>query len=265
MIRLRKPYRRAFTLIELLVVIAIIALLLAIIVPGLKNARLAAKQIVCASQMKQWALATAAYTGENDATIPPYADISDLTNGSNALNPETYWHNRLSPYLTREAYGTWGMNSDVRKCPMAKANWGENAVWIGVYYGGYIPERSPFVYPKTWNGTTFTKMCEPAKITSIKSPAHFLMLLDVRRDHVFEPIRWSWDTDYDSDGMNDSFGGAITPNLGPYNMAQPKIHRGGCNVALFDGHSQWIRYGEFWEFGSNGYPVHQFWYNQNRP
>ncbi|MHC4906585.1 MAG: H-X9-DG-CTERM domain-containing protein [Planctomycetota bacterium] len=65
------------------------------------------------------------------------------------------------------------------------------------------------------------------------------------------------------DGINDSLG-AIISGLGPYNMAQPKIHRGGCNVALFDGHVEWIRYEEFWDAAGN-YPTHQYWYNGNQP
>ena len=254
----------AFTLIELLVVIGIIALLLAIILPGLKSARLPAKQVVCASQMKQWALAELAYTAENDNIVTPYADVQDLTNGGNALNPETYWHNRLSPYLTQENFGAWGMRN-VRKCPMTKGNWGENAVWVGVYYGESRPERTPFVYPKRWNGSILADICKPANILSIKSPAYFLMMLDVQRDHVFESVRWKWDADYDGDGMNDSNSGVLTVNLSPYNFAQPKIHRNGCNAALFDGHVQWIGYKEFWEFGDDGYPVHPFWFNNNRP
>lgn len=263
MIRLRKPYRRAFTLIELLVVIAIIALLLAIIVPGLKNARLAAKQIVCASQMKQWALATVAYTGENDNIVPPYGDTRDTT--GNATDTETYWYNRLSPYLTREGYGTWGMTYETRRCPMAKSSWGENAVWIGVYYGYHSPERAPFIYPNKLDASGISKLCDLFKLTSVKSPSSYLMMLDVGRDRMQTFFGWRWDIDYDGDGMNDSNSSILTVNLSPYNWAQPKIHRNGCNVALFDGHSQWISYKEFWELGDDGYPIHQFWYNQNRP
>ena len=43
---------KGFTLIELLVVIAVLALLMAIILPTLNNAKLTAKQVVCAAQMK---------------------------------------------------------------------------------------------------------------------------------------------------------------------------------------------------------------------
>jgi prepilin-type N-terminal cleavage/methylation domain-containing protein/prepilin-type processing-associated H-X9-DG protein len=54
--------RRGFTLVELLVVIAIIAILMAILMPSLQRVRRQAKDIVCRSNMKQWAVAVATYT-----------------------------------------------------------------------------------------------------------------------------------------------------------------------------------------------------------
>jgi prepilin-type N-terminal cleavage/methylation domain-containing protein len=45
--------KRAFTLIEVLVVVAIIALLVAILLPSLRNAREEARSAVCASRMRQ--------------------------------------------------------------------------------------------------------------------------------------------------------------------------------------------------------------------
>jgi len=259
-----KQKASGFTLIELLVVIAILALLIAIILPALNNAKLAAKQVVCAAQMKQWALATLAYTAENNETVSPYGDVCDTTNAGNALNPETYWYNRLSPYLTKENYGKWGMDK-VRQCPMGKGYWGEKAVWIGVYYSKHSPNLAPFVFINSWDGSQLTNMCSPFKYTVIKSPANYLMLMDVRRDRVHEFVHWPWDTDYDGNAMNDSRSGVIAAGLGPYNSAMPKIHRGGCNVALFDGHVEWISYKEFWEADSDSYPVHRYWYNNNRP
>lgn len=54
--------KRGFTLIELLVVIAIIALLLSILIPGLKMAKDIAKRVVCASRLRQVGVAMRSYS-----------------------------------------------------------------------------------------------------------------------------------------------------------------------------------------------------------
>lgn len=58
-----------FTLIELLVVIAIIALLMAVIVPGLKLAKRKAASIVCMANAKNLSLGWFAYKEDNDERI----------------------------------------------------------------------------------------------------------------------------------------------------------------------------------------------------
>lgn len=65
--------RRAFTLIELLVVIAIIAILAAILFPVFASAKMAAKQAVCLSNMKQLSLAGLLYVGDSDQQWFPAA------------------------------------------------------------------------------------------------------------------------------------------------------------------------------------------------
>src|SRR5262245_3336838 len=61
----RREQRAGFTLIELLVVIAIIALLIAMIVPVLGRARETAREVACASNLRQWGLGVAAYYADN--------------------------------------------------------------------------------------------------------------------------------------------------------------------------------------------------------
>ncbi len=93
--------RYAFTLIELLVVIAIIALLLAIILPALKSAKMLAKRLVSASNMHQIGIAISLYVDDNKGFFPLTTHTtSDL---------ERTWIYTLEPYLSQV--------DQVRICP----------------------------------------------------------------------------------------------------------------------------------------------------
>ena len=76
--------RNAFTLIELLVVISIIALLVAILLPSLAQARESAKGMQCKNQMRQMGLAVYNYAMDNE----DYAG-----------KPDSWWCYLYDPYL----------------------------------------------------------------------------------------------------------------------------------------------------------------------
>lgn len=61
---------RGFTLVEVLVVLAVLALLVALLLPSLSQARAGARRIDCLSRQKQWAMAFRMYVDDHEERIP---------------------------------------------------------------------------------------------------------------------------------------------------------------------------------------------------
>jgi prepilin-type N-terminal cleavage/methylation domain-containing protein/prepilin-type processing-associated H-X9-DG protein len=79
--------KRAFTLIELLVVIAIIALLISILLPGLKKSREAGRAVVCLSNQRQIGAALMSYANAYKEWIPRESGFSEVPPGPNEWRP----------------------------------------------------------------------------------------------------------------------------------------------------------------------------------
>ena len=110
---------RAFTLIELLVVIAIIAILAALLLPALSQAKAKAQSVKCKNNLHQLGIALRLYVGDFDAY--PYSAYTPASNQRNLF----LWFDGLAPYV---ANAKWG--EGVFDCP--------NYQWK-VYEGEAVP------------------------------------------------------------------------------------------------------------------------------
>jgi prepilin-type N-terminal cleavage/methylation domain-containing protein/prepilin-type processing-associated H-X9-DG protein len=84
--------RSGFTLIELLVVTACLAVLAAILLPVLAQARTQARTAVCASNLRQLGMAFALYAQDADERLPDF-HVDPLSAARAAQVP--YWHDRF--------------------------------------------------------------------------------------------------------------------------------------------------------------------------
>ncbi len=108
----RESFPKAFSLIELLVVIAIIALLLSIVVPALRKAKVLARNVICHSNLSQWGKMFGAYAVDYDACFP----IGWYGDGSNRNGQ---WMYALRGY-TGTDHEIWCCPhaNDPQKCPI---------------------------------------------------------------------------------------------------------------------------------------------------
>jgi prepilin-type N-terminal cleavage/methylation domain-containing protein/prepilin-type processing-associated H-X9-DG protein len=112
----RAAHRSAFTLIELLVVIGIIAVLVALLIPVVKTAREQAKNVNCASNLRQVGLSMMNYAAANDGALP------------STPIPAGVWMWDVSVPVSRMLVA-YGASEDVFFCPLVWDRQARDELW----------------------------------------------------------------------------------------------------------------------------------------
>lgn len=153
---------KGFTLIELLVVIAIIAILAAILLPTLANARSAAWRTQCISNQRQIGVGLKVYAVDNADSVPLLQDWNGLSGQDGTYDVFVAATNRplnavLGNWKASKCPADKGDDYPVNPTPPGKDCW-------DVFGTSYLPEWSVAVYGVQ---TVFGETSDPADFPSI--------------------------------------------------------------------------------------------------
>lgn len=193
---------RGFTLIELLVVIAIIAVLIALLLPAVQQARDAARRSQCINNLKQIGIALHAYHSDFNM-FPP----GNVTPGQCCSTPSrTVWTISILPQLDQlNVYNQYNFNVNnedppnkavretnlsVMNCPsdinaskliIPNSGPGNSA---GLYYRassyrgmggvGYQLSGDSYAYRRQWDSSDFIDSGSPSNVMTLRGMLHWI-------------------------------------------------------------------------------------------
>jgi Tfp pilus assembly protein PilE len=223
--------QRRFTLTELLIVIAVLAILVALLLPALGQARELARRAVCVSNLRQWGIALILYNEEQHGVLRSYSPPSEFhsiypflasfaaTNERGQLHAQS-----LTPYL--EAFDVNAKRTrGVGLCPSSDPRLAD--LWDPT--GGWVDDRLALPYSYFGQAGTFGP---GARNTAAKD------LMDKRPepDRVwmnYRLFRWWVDgTFHYNHGRHGPASGSFFMDYGP-----PQVT--GLNTLFGDGRVEW--------------------------
>ena len=217
--------KKTFTLIELLVVIAIIAILAAMLLPALNQAREKAHSISCTSKLKQMGQAQSMYSAE-------YQDFIAFCGTGVKWTKVWSWRNLLGPYLGQPELLTCGSEGSkeykpaVYQCPSYRgggtAAEQKRMSKVGRITGTYAYNHSQsgqYYVGGYFDSTNY----QTGKLSKVKLPSKLFIVSE-----GYWELNGSWVV---------SSGAAYSSE----NIPTPTWHSNGHNDAYIDGHAAWMQ------------------------
>lgn len=165
-----------FSLVELMVIVAIVSILTALLMPTLRNVRLATQNILCQSRMRQIGMATKLYATEERQGLP----VAQYINGSGI---EQLWPitGRYQRFMNIDpASRSWDgpfMCPTYSQSPSPRSTWDYNAVPLNTSYtvnrglGQFVNHSGNPMWPSPW-------WRKPTRLTLIRNPGGAAWLID---------------------------------------------------------------------------------------
>jgi prepilin-type processing-associated H-X9-DG protein len=261
----RRSARFAFTLVELLVVIGIIVIILGILLPVLSSVRRRGRDVVCASNMRQIAVALIAYAEQNNGSFPTIANkLTDLWYSQSIIGPYISAPDKVGRpgEIPEGAQPSAGLANGVFRCPDDRddsvRSYSMNFYAVGkvsahfqkmldgpkspgkLFKLGSSPSSRLMLVLESWpelpiDGTSPTVFTAQAVVGLVGTPG--------ARFGGGGGIMWKTPVDA-TPGRFDTRASQITFYRHDAHSHKAEIPSGQCNFAFLDGHVEMLRQNE---------------------